>query len=65
MTHTVLDRDSNEAVIGVCYEGCQIVCSAPLPVTTAVDPNEDRQIRFSVDCCRCEYLVEFSNGHGS
>lgn len=63
ITHTVLDRDPDEAVVVVGYKRCQIGLSASLPVTAAVDPNEDGQIGFGVGSSWCVDLVEFSNGH--
>lgn len=62
MTHAVLDRDSDEAVIVVRYKSCQIGRSASLPVAAAVDPNEDGQGRIRVSSCRCEDLRGLSNG---
>lgn len=65
MTHAVLDRDPNEAVIVVCYKSCQIGYSASLPVTAAMDPNEDGQARIRVGRSRCVDLDGFSNIHST
>lgn len=63
MTHTILDIDTEKAVIVVCNQRRQIESSASLRISTAMDVDKNGQDRFRVGSSRRKNLVEFSNEH--